>query len=353
MSTNKWLKQLTAYEDTVNFEYDAFAPENCIYTPSPYVNWIFANKSHGIPLGSTVLMYSSAKAGKSLMMQGIIGQLHQSDPEAIAIVFNTEMRGKFQKDLFKTIDKDRMVIYDSNRPEDVFDRFERDIVPMIQDGMPLKVVCIDSLTAIGGTKSLSGDRSVNDHLVGDHALTINKGLDKIVPYCKKYNITLIMSSQIRANVDASNPHAPKEKMAESWKVQHTAEYFISIRRATAADDKTDLEGNKFEEEGIKDARGTKDQTGHKIYFKMEQSSIGTAGRAGVTTVDYRHGFINQHEEVFELGKNTNIIKNLGAGSYEVYGEKIRGKAEVARRIKEDKDLYNRILEDVKKLDSER
>jgi hypothetical protein len=352
-SKNKWLKQLTAYEDTVNFEYDAFAPENCIYTPSPYVNWIFANKSHGIPLGSSVLMYSAAKAGKSLMMQGIVGQLHQNDPNAIAIIFNTEMRGKFQKDLFDTIDRERLVIYDSNRPEDVFDRFERDIVPMIQDGMPLKVVCIDSLTSIGGTKSLSGERSVNDQIMGDHAATINRGLDKIVPYCKKYNIALIMSSQIRANVDPTNPHAPKEKMAESWKVQHTAEYFISIRRATAADDKTDIEGNRFEEENIKDARGNKDQTGHKIYFKMEQSSIGTAGRSGVTTVDYKRGFINQHEEVFELAKNTNIIKTLGAGSYDVYGEKIRGKAEVARRIRDDKELYNRLLNDVKKLDSEK
>jgi hypothetical protein len=189
--------------------------------------------------------------------------------------------------------------------------------------------------------------------MGDHAATINRGLDKIVPYCKKYNIALIMSSQIRANVDPTNPHAPKEKMAESWKVQHTAEYFISIRRATAADDKTDIEGNRFEEENIKDARGNKDQTGHKIYFKMEQSSIGTAGRSGVTTVDYKRGFINQHEEVFELAKNTNIIKTLGAGSYDVYGEKIRGKAEVARRIRDDKELYNRLLNDVKKLDSEK
>lgn len=348
---NKWMKTLQAYEDVVKYDYDAYAPENCLYTPSPYVNWIFANKSHGMPKGSSVLLFSEQKAGKSLMMQGIIGEMHKRDPEGIAIVFNTEMRGRFQSGMFESIDRDRMVVYDSNRPEDVFDRFEKDIIPMVQDGMPLRIVVIDSLSAIGGTKSLSGDRSVNDHLVGDHALTINKGLDKIVPYCKRYNILLLASSQLRANVDASNPHAPKEKMAESWKVKHTFEYFVSIRRANAADDKVDLSGNKFENENVKDARGNKDQTGHKIYFKMDASSLGTAGRSGITTIDYKRGFINQNEELFELGKNSGIIKNLGVGSYELYGEKIRGKEEVARRIKDSPEIFAKIIEDLKKLDS--
>jgi RecA/RadA recombinase len=349
---NKWTKALNAYDDVVKYDYDAYAAENCLYTPSPYVNWTFANKSHGIPKGSSILLFSEQKAGKSMMMQAIIGEMHQRDPEGIAIVFNTEMRGKFQSGMFDTIDKDRLITYDSNRPEDIFDRFERDILPMVQEGMPLRIVCIDSLTAVGGTKSLSADRSVNDHLVGDHALTINKGLDKIVPYCKRHNILLICSSQMRANVDASNPHAPKEKMAESWKVKHTFEFFMSIKRAAAADDKVDLSGNKFEDESVKDARGNKDQTGHKIYFKMEQSSIGKAGRSGILTLDYTRGIVNTNEEIFELGKNTGVIENVGAGSYIVYGEKIRGKAEVAERIKNDSELAKKILDDVRKKDAE-
>jgi hypothetical protein len=155
---NKWTKMLSNYEDVVDFKYDAFAAENCLYTPSPYVNWTFANKSHGIPKNSSVLMYSEQKAGKSMMMQAIIGEMHQRDADGIAIVFNTEMRGKFQSGMFDTIDKDRLVVYDSNRPEDIFDRFEKDILPQVQNGMPLRIICIDSLAAVGGTKAQSGDR---------------------------------------------------------------------------------------------------------------------------------------------------------------------------------------------------
>lgn len=347
---NKWTKQLQVYEDVVKYEYDAFAAENCIYTPSPYINWIFANKSQGIPKGTGTLFFSEPKAGKSLMIQAIVGELHRRDPNAIAIIFNSEMRGAFQQGLFETIDKDRLVIYDTNRPEDIFDRLEKEIQPLIQDGMPLGLVAFDSITNIGGTKSMSADRSVNDHLIGDKALTITKGWEKVIPIFKRNKIPYIGVEQMRKNVDASNPHAPKEKMAGVFSTKHAFEYFVSIRRAGAAEDRVDIEGNKFENESIRDARGNKDQTGHKIYFKMEQSSLGTAGRSGVLTIDYKKGIINQHEEIFELGKNTGVIKNLNAGSYEIYGEKIRGKAEVAARIRDDAELAKRILEDVRKLD---
>jgi hypothetical protein len=348
---NKWTKQLQVYEDIVKYDYDAFLPENCIYTPSPYVNWIFANKSHGIPKGTGTLLFSEPKAGKSLMIQAIVGEMHRRDPEAIAIIFNSEMRGAFQQGLFTDIDKDRLIIYDTNRPEDIFDRIEKDIQPMIQDGMPLGLVAFDSITSIGGTKSQSADRSINDHLIGDKALTITKGWEKVIPIFKRNKIPYIGVEQMRKNLDQSNPHAPKEKMAGVFSTKHAFEYFISIRKANAADDKVDIEGNKFENNDVMDARGNKDVTAHRIYFKMEQSSIGTAGRAGVLTIDYKQGIINKHEEIFALGKNTGIIKNLNAGSYELYGEKIRGKAEVASRIKADPELAKRILEDLRKLDA--
>jgi RecA/RadA recombinase len=348
--SNKWTKMLKQFDDVVRYEYDAFAPENCIYTPSPSVNWIFANKAMGIPKGTATLFFSEPKAGKSLLIQGIVGEMHQNDTEGIAIIFNTEMRGFVQSGLFSSIDQDRLIIYDTNRPEDIFDRMEREILPMIQEGMPLRIVAIDSLTNIAGTKSMSVDRSVNDHLVGDHALTIQRGLQKLMPIIRNHKINLFASAQIRSNVDANNPYAPKEKMAASWAVKHAFEYFVSVRRANAAEDKVDIEGNKFEDETIKDLRGNKEITGHRIIVKMDQSSIGTAGRAGVITLDYSKGIINQHEEIFYLGYNTGVIKREGTSNY-VFGDlKINGKANFAKKIKEDQALAKQILEEVRKLD---
>jgi hypothetical protein len=354
---NKWLKDLRAYDDTVDYEYDSFAPENCLYTPSPYMNWIFANKANGVPKNASILMLSEQKAGKSLISYATILEMQRRDRLAgllgddagQAIYFNTELRGQLQHGVFPALDRDLLTIYDTKDPVEIFDRVEKDIKPMVQDGMPLRIIVVDSLTNVQGIKRKDAD-SVADHLRGDHALTIQTGLDKLVPFCKQNKILLIGTSQMRAN-QKGGPGAPDTQMAESWLVKHTFEYFISLRRAGAADDRVDMEGNAFEAEGMKDARDNKLLTGHKIYVKCEANSIGPQGRSAVFTMDYKKGIINQHEEVFFMGKNTGVIKLQGQ-TYSYGGHSIRGQAAFANLIKENPQLYEAILADVKKLDQE-
>lgn len=349
MAGNKWLKQLRAYDDVVNPDYDSFSAENCMYTPSPYFNWIFANKSNGIPKNSSVLFFSEQKAGKSLSIYAMILDMQQRDPEGIAIVFNTELRGQLQGGVFPEIDQERMIIYDTNSPKEIFDRVENDIKAMVQDGMPLRILAIDSLTNIQGVKRENAE-SATDHLVGDHALTVQIGLSKLVPFCKRNKIMLLATSQMRGNLDAGK-YGPKEKMAESWATKHAFEYFVSLKRAGAAEDKADIEGKTFEED-VKDARDNKLVTGHKIYVKMEASSLGPAGRSGVFTMDYEKGIINQHEEIFFLGKSTGVIKTESNNRVFVYGDKKWvGKKEMAFAIRDDKKLADAIMAEVLKLDA--
>lgn len=353
---NKWLKQLRAYEDAVDYEYDSFAPENCLYTPSPYFNWIFANKSHGAPKNASILFFSEMKAGKSLSIYSMILEMQRrdkagklkDDERGQAIIFNTEHRGQLQHDVFPEIDKDYMTIYDTSSPAEIFDRVETDIRAMVQDGFPLRILAIDSLTQIMGVKRQDAD-SATKHLVGDHALTVQIGLSKLVPFCKRNKILLIATSQMRGNLDAGT-YGPKEKMEASWAAKHAFEYFISLKRAGSADDKTDIEGKTFEEE-TKDARDNKLLTGHKIYAKMEGNSIGPQGRAGVFTMDYEKGIVNQHEEIFWLGKNTGVIKTESNNRVFVYNDqKFVGKKEMALAIRDNPKLANAILEEIKKLD---
>ena len=346
-----WEKALRQLPGAVDVKRDAYDPKNCLYTPSPSVNYMFANKAHGIPKGTGVLFYGRNKSGKSLMIQAAIAEMHRRDPEGIAIVYNTEMRGFLQTGSFMGVDPARVIIYDTNNPEEIFVVFERDIGAMINDGMPLRIVAVDSFNSIGGTKSLVEDRSVNDHLMGDKAITIQRGLEKMVPILKRNNIVFFGTAQMRDNFDAG-PYGPKEKAGVTWAVKHTFEYMVSVRKSNDKDDKVDLSGNKFEDEEMKDARGNKDITGHKIVLKMEESSCGTPGRSAFVTLDYTHGIINIEEEIFELCKGCGIIENVGAGGYVLYGEKIRGKAEVAKRIKDSPELQQKLLADLKALDVE-
>lgn len=345
---NKWLKQLKSYDDTVKYDYDSFAPENCLYTPSPYMNWIFANKANGVPKNASILFFSEPKAGKSLSIYAMIAEMHKRDPEGIAIYFNTELRGQLQHNVIPGVDQERSIIYDTNDPIEIFDRIENDIRAMVQDGMPLRIIAIDSLTNIQGIKRGNAD-SVGNHLVGDQALTLQIGLGKLVPFCKRNGILLICTSQMRANLDAGQ-YGPKEKMAAQWATKHAFEYFVSLKKAGAAEDKQDIEGKTFEDEDTKDARGNKLINGHKIYVKMEQSSIGQPGRAGVFTLSYDEGIVNQHEELFWLGKNLGVITTPNNRTYNFEGQSFNGKKETALAIRDNPALAEAVLNAIKKLE---
>jgi hypothetical protein len=140
-------------------------------------------------------------------------------------------------------------------------------------------------------------------------------------------------------------------MAASWATKHAFEYFVSLKRANAADDKVDIEGKTFEDEDAKDARGTKLLNGHKIYAKCEGSSIGQAGRAGIFTMSYDNGIVNQHEEIFWLGKNTGVIEMEGNKTYIIGKERFNGKKECALALRDNPELAAEVLAKVIALDS--
>lgn len=348
-TTNKWAKMLSDYEDVIDTSVDGFSEDNVIKSSSPYINWTFANKSHGLPKGAGILLSGPPKAGKSFISKSFVAAVQKANPECVTLEINTEMRGRWADGTIQGVDKDRHIVKETNDPEKIFDFIKNDVQGMLQDGMPLGLVIIDSLSGIQGIKRQNAD-GVGQHLMGDQALTLGIGLDMIIPIFRKYNIPWIATAQVRANLDAG-PHGPKFKTQASNKTLHSLEYFLNVRRATAADDKVDIGGNKFEDDTIKDARGNKELTGHKIYVTMEQSSLGTAGRAGIITIDYDKGIVNQHEELFLMGYNTGVIKREGTSKYVYKDFSVIGKANFAKAIQDNQELADSILKDVMALDA--
>ena len=349
MSKNKWLSDLKKLDFAANPEYDSYAPKNCIYTPSPYLNWCTANKANGFPKNSSILFFSEPKSGKSFLCLSMIAEMHSVDPEGIAVYISTEHRGQLQAINFPGIDPDRILIVDSNDPVEIFDELlDAELKAKVQDGMPLRMFIVDSITGILGIKRKHAE-TIEQHLIGDQALTIGNALSNLVPWCKRNKILLIGTAQLRANID-SNPRAEKTKMQASFAVKHAFEYFISVKKAGAAEDRVDIEGKTFEEDDMKDARGNKLSNGHRIYAKVEGSSLGPSGRSGVFTLSFDQGIVNQHEEIFFLGKNTGVITTINNRTYEFGGKSFNGKKEMAFAIRDDKNLAESILAEVKKLD---
>jgi hypothetical protein len=342
MSKNKWMKELSKMEGATDKDYKVFAEENVIKIKAPSVNWIYG-KGSGLPFGYGTLLYGPPKAGKSIVTNAYVEGLHQMNPEFMAIKFNTEMREAGQMDSFWNIDHDRYQSYDVNEPELIFDRLTKEILPMVDDGMPLKLIIIDSLQGIQGVKEGNAD-SVTNHLMGDHALTIGRGLKHILPMIRRKKIALIATAHVRANLNAG-PYGPKEQLAAAWATKHNFEYFMSVTKDKSADGKMTLDKEKFEND-VTDFKGNKEITGHKIYVKVTESSVGVEGRTGEITLDYKRGIINTHEEIFHLANNLGLVEKPNNKTYIYGGQNYNGKVAFANAIRDNHELAQDILKKV-------
>lgn len=341
---SKWMKELRKMEGAVDVNYDPYKPGNYIETVSPSLNWTFS-KSPGLPFMEFLLLWGPPKAGKSIVTNAFIQGLHAMDKDAIAIKFDTEMRSVGTEEPFWNIDPERYVAYNANEPELIFDRIRKELFPMVQDGMPLKLIIIDSLQGVQGVKAANAD-SVTDHQMGDHAMTIQKGLTSIMPILRRNKIALISTAHIRGNLDAGM-YGPKEKMAGGFAQKHTYEYFMKVTRNNASDAKKTVTGEAFEND-VKDFKGKKELTAHKIYVQMTESSRGVAGRTGQITFDYKKGIVNVEEEIFELSKNLNIVERPNNRTY-IFGEhEFKSKEEFYKGIAGNEDLKKSLVSEIYK-----
>ena len=340
---NKWMNQLRKIEGAVVEEYDPYA--HVVRTPSPSTNFLFG-RTHGLPFGYSLLLWGPPGAGKSLLSNATVGQLHSEDPEAIVVRYDTEFRdeGQMTAETARAykVDLDRYMPYAVNHPTLVFDNLVDKIGPMLEAGAPIRLVIIDSITGIQGRRE-SGS-SIEQHNIGDHAHTVQIGLKKILPLQRKHKFALIVTAHARAEMDMwEQKRGNKTKAAVSFGVQHHCEYFLNVERDKTKKGRSDELGRDFIDTSHKDLTDSADETGHKIKVWMQKSSVGPANRQGAFTVDYKNGIINQHEEVFNLGVKWGIIGHPTMTTYTINEEKFVGKPACLAALEKKPDLQRLIL----------
>lgn len=350
---SKWMKMLQSFDNAVLGDYDPYS--QVIRSPSPSVNFVFGN-SHGLPLGFCAILYGPPKAGKTLLTNAMIGQLHRDYPDAIAIKFDTEMRemGQMKPSTAAAfgIDRNRYVCYQGNNPADIFDRIEGNINALCQNGAPIKLIVIDSISGIRGRRDLSS-KTVEQQHIGDEAKTIQDGLKRILETIRKNKIALILTTQVRAEMDPiEQMRGNKLKMSGSWYLKHFGEYFVYIDRNNTKDGRTSLLGEEYIDNTLADITGKGESTGHRIRVVMKDSSVSPKGRVGEFTMDYNRGIINTHEEVFLLGVGRGIIKRPNNRTYEIEGLRYNGKPAILEKLKHDPELCDRIVKELIRIDLE-
>ncbi len=342
-----WFTSLQKLEGAAAGDYDPH--QHVLQCGSPSINFAFG-KGHGLPESLTLALGGPPKGGKTLICNSFVGNMHQNDPEAIAVKFNTEFRERGQATEAELqrmwgIDPKRYMPYEVNSPMLIFDRIEQELAAMCQEGMPLKLVIIDSINGIQGRRSMNAD-SIETQQIGDEALTLGTGFKRILPVQRKYGFSVILTCQIRAELDkVEQMRGNKFKMSLPLSVQHYAEYFAYVEMERNKEGKVDLSGNKYENEELGDVNGDADKTGHQIKFRMKDSSCGPKGRLGKFTLDYSKGIVNTHEELFLLGSNRGIF-NLEKTTWSFGTGKWVGKPALLAALKNDAALRKAVLDDL-------
>lgn len=368
-----WMSKLSKLDGAVNERLDPH--EHVLRTHSPSLNFIYGN-GWGLPLGHSAIFYGPPKSGKTIIGYDMIGTLHSEDPEAWAIRFDTEYRDHGQL-TEKTaglygIDLSRYKAIETNHPAEIYDQADRAIRTMLQEGLPLKLMIIDSMSGVRGRRSIDskkeGGASVMDQQIGDVAQTNKEGLKIILQLQRKYKFSLLMTAHVAIEMDqAEQKRGNKWKMGASVGVQHHAEYFAFVEPVIGKAGTTEFDGteqgHRLVAEGLKDMIGWSESLGHKIRVTMKGSSMGRAGRHGQFTFDYDKGIINQAEECWHLGKARNVIyhppsKSTGNPDNSVWAIRdypqpgIKGAKNFIDWFKTDTKAQEHIINELKRQDRE-
>jgi RecA DNA recombination protein len=350
----KHLARLRKLEGAVNAGDGEVALLDCLRTPSPSVNWSFAMPGFGQPRGTGRLLYGPPKGGKSVFTLAEVGQIHADDPDAIVIKFDTELRGKFQNNLSNLtkfgIDPERYIIYDANQPEHIFDRIEHDIAAACQDGEKIVAIYIDSLSGIMGRRTLNAD-TISTQQIGDQAATIKDGLLRILPVIRKYNIALTCTAHVRAEMDMKEQMRGKTiKMQAAWATKHIFEFFCYVEPNKSKDGKVNLAGEEFTDASVLDFMDKSAKTGHKIRYRVEESSFPYGGRTAEFTLDFEKGIINQYEEIFTLAVNYGFIQRPNNVTYIIGENNYKGVVACLTAVRDNPALQVELLDKIKKAD---
>jgi len=343
---NKFAAKLRNLTDAVTERIDIWGPDNILKSSSPGLNWLFG-KTHGIPLRYTTLAWGIEKSGKSVLGYDLAGQAMQRWDDALVVKFDTEMRDEGQLDEAHAkaygIDLDRFVVYRTNEPAGVFDKVNTEIKSLIQDGANVKMIIIDSISALMGRRT-AAQESIEKFQIGDHAITMQIGLQSMRKMLFDHGIHLYLTAHARDQMDPVEiMRGNKKKPAAANAVKHLCEFILEVSRNKTKTGNQDILENKLVDESKSDMTGDAERTGHKMRFFLEGNTLGPANRMAEATFDYNKGFINQHEEVFVLGVNWGIIKRPNKLTYTVGSETFTGKPAALKALAERPDLQKLVL----------
>lgn len=286
-----------------------------------YVSLDYVTGCGGIPQGRLIEIYGENASGKTLLSLLIASKFQKQGKKVIFI----DAERTFNPILAKNIGVDisSLIVITLSSAEETLDA----IYELTKTG-EIGLIIIDSVSSLVPNKEIDG--SAFDNSMAVVARLLSTQLRKQVGPAAETGTTIIYLNQIRASMDMFKPETTSGGKA--------LPFYASLRLKVTK--KMSKEDQIIENGSI---------MGHRIKIKAEKNKMGIPFRETELQLHYTKG-INMELDTLEFAKERGIISLAGA-SYSFGDIKLgQGKGAALEAIKNDKTLYNNIINACKKLD---
>lgn len=304
---------------------------------SPRLNYMLYG---GLPMGRMIEFAGAERSGKTTTALDMVKQC-QIKFEEEAKKNKTEKRRVCFVDAENTFDvdwatklgvkvKDLLLI----KPQEQYAEQIFEIMKTVIETGEVGLIVLDSVAQLVSKSAFEED--IEKKQYGGIAMSLTKFCNIVVPLLGKYNCMCIMINQVRE--DLNNPY--NEFITPGGRgFKHNCSVRLMFQQ-----------GNFIDVNNKELTRGAENPSGNLVKVKIEKSKVCRSDRrVGFYTLNYLNG-------IDYISDTIDVLMQLGAilqrGSYYdiinpetgevLYEEKIQGKPNLIKVIKENKDLYKKL-----------
>ena len=304
---------------------------------SPRLNYMLYG---GLPMGRMIEFAGAERGGKTTTALDMVKQC-QIKFEEEAKKNKTEKRRVCFVDAENTFDvdwatklgvkvKDLLLI----KPQEQYAEQIFEIMKTVIETGEVGLIVLDSVAQLVSKSAFEED--IEKKQYGGIAMSLTKFCNIVVPLLGKYNCMCIMINQVRE--DLNNPY--NEFITPGGRgFKHNCSVRLMFQQ-----------GNFIDVNNKELTRGAENPSGNLVKVKIEKSKVCRSDRrVGFYTLNYLNG-------IDYISDTIDVLMQLGAilqrGSYYdiinpetgevLYEEKIQGKPNLIKVIKENKDLYKKL-----------
>jgi recombination protein RecA len=287
---------------------------------SPKLNYIFGG---GFPIARIIEMFGPESGGKTVLASSIAGQIQRREDGYPSKVIYVDMEHTFDINYAQVVgldpDPEKFVFIHPRHGEEGFTICEE----LIQTG-EFGLIVWDSIAATPSSSVIEDE--FGKASFGKTALLFSEALKKFNPNLSRYNTSMILLNQLRADIGGYNPHGPAEKTAGGYAPKFYASWRGRVARKENIMDSTTVIGNT-------------------ITVKNVKSKIGFPKRSAELELYYATGF-NPDLEYVDFIVNLGLVDKAGSW-YSFEGDKIgQGRTELVKWLYEHREIFEEFKDTV-------